>query len=336
MTKITLKPLADQVILITGASSGIGLVTAKLAAERGAKVVLVARNEQSLADAVAEIVAKGGDAIHAVADVGDIAQVRAAAAAAIARYGRIDTWVNDAGTAIYAKLVDTPLDEHQRLFQTNYFGAVHGALTAVEHLRENGGAIVTVGSIASDLPSPILSAYSASKHAVRGFVDALRMELAADGLRIAVTLIKPAGIDTPIAQNAAKHVDGDGMIPPPVYDPTLVARAILDAAEHVRRDVTVGGAGRLQVLIGKHFPALIDLAAPFMEPVMSDPDRRPSPSTIFAPGRHGQERSGVQPGRKTSLYTAAQLHPAVTRAVLLTGAAAAAVGLLVSRRRRRG
>ena len=334
MTKITLKPLADQVVLITGASSGIGLVTAKLAATRGARVVLVARNERSLVDAVAEIEAAGGDAMYAVADVGDIAQVRAAAAAAIARYGRIDTWVNDAGTAIYAKLVDTPLDEHQRLFQTNYFGAVHGALTAVDHLRDRGGAIITVGSIASDLPSPILSAYSASKHAVRGFVDALRMELAADGLPIAVTLIKPAGIDTPIAQNAAKHVDGEGMIPPPVYDPTLVARAILDAAEHVRRDITVGGAGRLQVLIGEHFPALLDVIAPLMEPIMSDPTRRPSPSTIFAPGRHGQEGSGVQSGRKTSLYTAAQLHPAVTRTALLAGSVALA-GFLVARRRDR-
>ena len=334
MTRITLKPLSDQVILITGASSGIGLVTAKLAAERGAKVVLVARNEKSLTDAAAEIVAAGGDAIHAVADVGDIAQVRAAAAAAIARFGRIDTWVNDAGTAIYAKLVDTPLDEHQQLFQTNYFGVVHGALTAVDHLRANGGAIITVGSIASDLPSPILSAYSASKHAVRGFVDALRMELIGDKLPISVTLIKPAGIDTPIAQNAAKHVDGEGLLPPPVYDPTLVARAILDAAEHVRRDITVGGAGRLQVLIGKHFPALLDVTAPFMEPMMSDPTRRPSATTIFAPGRHGQERSGVQPGRKTSLYTAAQLHPAVTRTALIAGVAAVA-GLIVARRRGR-
>ncbi|WP_375421917.1 SDR family oxidoreductase [uncultured Sphingomonas sp.] len=334
MTKINLKPVADQVILITGASSGIGLVTAKLAAERGAKVVLVARSEKSLADAVAEIATAGGDAIYAVADVGNMAQVRAAAAAAIARFGRIDTWVNDAGTAIYAKLVDTPLDEHQQLFQTNYFGVVHGALTAVDHLRENGGAIITVGSIASDLPSPILSAYSASKHAVRGFVDALRMELIGDKLPISVTLIKPAGIDTPIAQNAAKHVDGEGLLPPPVYDPTLVARAILDAAEHVRRDITVGGAGRLQVLIGKHFPALLDVTAPFMEPMMSDPPRRPSPTTIFAPGRHGQERSGVQPGRKTSLYTAAQLHPAVTRTALIAGAAAVA-GLIVARRRDR-
>ncbi|HVF94934.1 MAG TPA: SDR family oxidoreductase [Sphingomonas sp.] len=317
--KIALKPLAEQVIVITGASSGIGLVTAKMAASRGAKVVLVARNAQSLRRAVAEIEASGGEAMFAVADVGDIAAVRAAAASAIARFGRIDTWVNNAGTAIYAKLVDTPLDEHQKLFQTNYFGAVHGALTAVEHLRAHGGAIITVGSIASDLPSPILSAYAASKHAIRGFVDALRMELGADGVPIAVTLIKPSGIDTPIAQHAANHVDGEGRIPPPVYDPTLVARAILDAAEHVRRATTVGGAGRLQVLVGRHFPWLIDATAGLIEPVMSDSSKPRTGSTIFAPLQPGRERSGIQPGRKTSLYTTAQLHPRTARTVALLG-----------------
>ncbi|RZL18669.1 MAG: SDR family NAD(P)-dependent oxidoreductase, partial [Sphingomonas sp.] len=219
---VSLKLLADQVVVITGASSGIGLVTAKLAAGRGAKVVLVARNEAALAKAVEDIRAEGGDVIFAVADVGVIEEVQAAANVAIARYGRIDTWVNNAGTAIYAKLIDTPLDEHRRLFQTNYFGAVHGGLTAIKHLRIKGGAIITIGSIASDLPSPVLSAYSASKHAVKGFVDALRMEITADKLPIAITLIKPAGIDTPIAQHAANHVDGEALIPPPVYDPTLV------------------------------------------------------------------------------------------------------------------
>ena len=332
---VVLKPLAEQVVVITGASSGIGLVTAKLAAARGAKVMLVARNEASLRDAVKTITADGGDAAYAVADVGDIAAVRAAAAATIARFGRIDTWVNNAGTAIYAKLVETPLDEHWQLFRTNYFGTVHGALTAFDHMRVAGGAIVTVGSIASDLPTPILSAYAASKHAVKGFVDALRMEFIADALPIAVTLIKPAGIDTPIAQHAANHVEGEGLIPPPIYDPALVAEAILDAAQHVRRDITVGGVGRLQVLIGTHFPDMLDAVSGLLEkPLSTTAMKKTEATTIFAPSQSGQERSGRQPGRKTSLYTAAERHPAAVSAALVGLGLAGATALLLRWRSR--
>lgn len=140
----------------TGASSGIGLVTAKLAASRDAKVMLVARNEASLRQAVEAIAVTGGEAAYAVADVSDMDAVGAAAAAAIERFGRIDTWPNVAGTAIYGRLVDTPLEEHAQLFRTNYFGTVHAALVAHEHLRAAGGAFIAVGSIAADLPSPIL------------------------------------------------------------------------------------------------------------------------------------------------------------------------------------
>lgn len=331
--KTKLKPLDQQVMVITGASSGIGLVTAKLAAERGARVLLVARNGTALADAVEEITVKGGDAGYAVADVGNVAAVEAAADMAVARWGRIDTWVNNAGGAIYGKLIDTPLDEHERLFRTNYFGVVHGSLTAVEHLREKGGALVTVGSIASQLPAPILSAYSASKHAAKGFIDALRMELIGDALPISVTLVMPSGIDTPIARHAALHIEGDGLIPPPVYDPTFVAEAILHAAEHVRREITVGGGGRLQVLFGTHLPAVLDLMAGPMSKVMANA-KRPGPnrSTLFVPGRGGDERSGVQPGRKFSLYTTATLHRGAVGLVALGIAGAAA--LIANRRLR--
>lgn len=324
--KITLKPLRDQVIVITGASSGIGLVTAKLAAERGAKVMLVSRNEDSLAEAVAQITATGGQAAFAVADVGDNEAVRAAAAATVARFGRIDTWVNDAGTAIYAKLTETPLDEHERLFRTNYFGTVHGTLIAVEHLRSDGGAIITVGSIASEIPTPILSAYSASKHAVKGFIDALRVELLADRVPISITLIKPSAIDTPIAQHAQNHMEGEAKLPPPLYDPKLVADAILDAAEHERREITVGAAGRAQVLFGTHFPWLFDRLATLTIPMMTDKSRaRTRSTTMYAPTQHGQERSGVQPGFKSSLYTSAELHPIARRTAKLAGLAGAAV-----------
>lgn len=334
--RIDLKPLPEQVVLITGASSGIGLVTAKAAAAAGAKVMLVARNEAALAAAVTAIETAGGKAAYAVADVGDAAQVRAAADAAIACFGRIDTWVNNAGATIYAKLADTPLVEHERMFRTNYFGVVNGATVAVEHLRENGGALITVGSVASDIPSPIMGAYAASKHAVKGYIESLRIELRGDGLPISVTLVKPAGIDTPIAQHAANHGAGEAMIPPPVYDPDLVAKAILDAAEQPRREITVGGAGRAQVLFGTHFPSLFERLAPMMADRLFDPSKaKTAGNTLFGATEAGRERSGDQSPRRTSLYTATQLHPAAAAAIGIVAAAGLGAGLLLLRPFRR-
>lgn len=327
------KPLDSQVIVVTGASSGIGLVTAKRAATEGASVLLVARNAEALGQAVREIEAAGGDADHAVADVGTAAEVEAAAAKAIARWGRIDTWVNNAGTAIYAKLADTPLGEHERMFRTNYFGVVNGSMAALPHLRESRGTLITVASIAADIPSPILGAYAATKHAVKGFIESLRMELEADGAPVAVTLIKPSGIDTPIAQRAASHIDGKAMIPPPTYDPDLVADAILAAATRPHRTITVGGVGRAQVLLGTHFPSILDRLSKLLIPTLAAPGSpRNGEGALFDTVDAGRERSGEQPGRRISLYTAAELNPA---ALLLGAVALTAAGLLLGRTRSR-
>ena len=333
--KIELKPLSEQVMLITGASSGIGLVTARAAAALGAKVMLVARDETALSQAVADIAGLGGDAAFATADVGDEGQLAAAAEQAIRRWGRIDTWVNDAGVGIVGKLVETPLAEHQRIFRTNYFGVVNGATIAMRHLREHGGALITVASVAADVPAPMLGAYAATKHAVRAFVETLRMELLADAAPVSVTLIKPSGIDTPFALHSANHAPGAAVIPKPVYAPDLVAEAILDAAEHARRDVTVGGAGRLQVLLAAHFPALLDRMAGLLIRQTYEPHKpRRERSALFEPsGRHRAQSGSLSP-RQTSLYTADRRHPVATLASAAFVAGIAS--LLLSQHRRRG
>jgi len=329
---LRLKPLDEQVIVITGASSGIGLVTARTAAGRGASVFLVSRDGAALAQIAAELTAKGCDADFHVADVGDVDQVRAAADGAVKRFGRIDTWVNDAGVAIYASLEDTPVDEHQKLFQTNYFGTVNGALAALPYLKRQGGALITVGSIVGDVAPPLMGAYGASKHAIKGFVRSLRIELQAAGAPVSVTLIKPSGIDTPVWRHAADHADGAGRIPPPVYDPMLVADAILDAAVHPRREVTVGGGGRLQVLFGTHFPRAWEAIAPIGAQLFTAHGKQqPRPSNLYAPVGNLAERSGKQSGRKTSVYTSVAKRPGLAGMVLAT---AVLGGVLAARRGR--
>jgi short-subunit dehydrogenase len=332
-----LKPTADQVIVITGASSGIGLVTARTAAKQGAKVLLVARSEDELGEIVRDINNAGGQADYAVADVADSAAVEAAAAKAVERFGRIDTWVNNAGSVVYSRLLHLPEDEHQQLFQTNYFGMVHGCRAAVPRLRDAGGALITVGSVASDMPSPVMGAYAATKHALKAYVESLRIELKEDAPRVSVTLIKPAGIDTPIGQHATNHEGGEAQIPPPAYDPQLVADAILHAAEHPTRNLTVGGVGRAQVLFRQLFPALFEALGPLAGKAAVDQSKeQPGPSNLFEAGPAGEERSGEHPSRlRHSIYTAAAKHPGTT-AVIGLGGLAVAVGVLFANGRRKG
>ncbi len=152
---VKLKKLSDQVIVITGASSGIGLATALEAARRGARVVLASRDEADIKKATDQISQKGGQAMPVVVDVGDQASVEALAEQAIVAYDRIDTWVNNAGVSIYGKLEEVPLEDAHRLFETNYWGVVHGSLAAVPHLKQHGGALINVGSELSETAMPL-------------------------------------------------------------------------------------------------------------------------------------------------------------------------------------
>lgn len=331
-----LKKLSDQVMVITGASSGIGLVTARMAARRGVRLVLNSRNEEALREITDEINASGGEAIYVAGDVGKLEDVRWLAAEAVRHFGGFDTWVNNAGVSIYGRLLEVSLEDQRQLFETNYWGVVHGSTVACEHLRARGGALIQIGSVLSDRAIPIQGAYCASKHAVKGFTDALRMELEEEGAPVSVTLVKPSAIDTPYKQHAKNYLAVEPENPPPVYAPETVAEAILHCAEHPQRDVFVGGGGKFLSTFGENAPRAMDKV---MERSMFDMQRsdRPSPpgraDSLHAPSRDGEERGGYSGHvAESSIYTKASLHPVLTGA-LIFGAGLALAALLPPRTR---
>ena len=326
-----LKRLEDQVVVITGATSGIGLATARMAAKRGAKVVLVARTESALCSLTEELRAAGADAIYVKADVRVENDMKAVRDAACIEFGGFDTWVNNAAVSIYGKVTDVPIEDHRLLFETNYWGVVYGSLIAAEHLADKGGAIINVGSTLSDRAIPIQGTYSASKHALKGFTDALRMELEHDMSPVSVTLIKPATINTPYPQHAKNFLPTDPALPAPVYPPSIVAEAILYAAENSVRDLYVGGAAKALSMASYYAPNLTDK---YMERTMFDADDRERHSSAQHKALHypsGElKETGDYPGRvaKTSLYTKARLHPRITAGSLAFLATALGFALL--------
>jgi short-subunit dehydrogenase len=322
-----LKKLRDQVIVITGASSGIGLVTARMAARKGARLVLAARSEDSLRNIVDEITGHGGEAIFVPCDVGREQDHRRILDAAVERFAGFDTWVNNAAISIYGRLLDVEPEDHRQLFETNFWGTVYGSKVACEHLRRRGGALINIGSTVSDRAVPLQGMYSASKHAVKAFTDALRMELEDERAPVAVTLIKPGSINTPYPDHAKNYMGERPSLPPPVYAPDLVAEAILHCAEHPEREIFVGSGGAVLSAMGRYTPRIADK---YMESNFFRQQRRDEPDLerrdgLYQATEDARER-GDYPGmtRETSMYTKASMHPMFTGALLLAAGLAAA------------
>ena len=313
--KIRLKKIGKQVLVITGATSGIGLATARMAAARGARLVLAARSTEALQELSDEIYRNHRhQALCVEADVGKQDDVRAIVRAAVERFGGFDTWINNAGIGMYGKLEDIPIGDMRKLFETNFWGLVYGSLEAVEHLKQKGGALINVGSTESDRAIPLQGIYAASKHAVKGFTDVLRMELEAEGAPVSVSLIKPGAIDTPFPRNARNYLSSAPQHMAPVYAPEAVAEAILHCAETPVRDVFVGAGGKGNAALGYMAPRLADkYGEKYVIPGTHSGKPRSGRDALEAPSEKLEER-GDYPGHaaQTSAYTRASLHPLVT------------------------
>ncbi|OUL29176.1 short-chain dehydrogenase [Nostoc sp. RF31YmG] len=282
-----LKPINQQVVAIVGASSGIGRETAVKFAERGAKVVVSARSEPGLQSLVDEIHNLGGTATYVVADVSDFQQVKAIADKTVAEYGRIDTWVHAAATGIIAPFEKITPEEFARVVDVTFMGQVYGAMAALPYLKQEGrGALIHISSMEGRRSLPLQSPYSAAKHGLEGFLDALRVELQHEKWPISVTSILPATINTPFYNKVGSKLGVKPTGVPPYYQPDLVADAILYAAEHPTRDFVVGDAGKILDFVQRISPPLTDsllLAIAFKGQRTNEPKSEDAPNNVFAP-----------------------------------------------------
>jgi short-subunit dehydrogenase len=338
--KIKLKKLSDQVIVMTGATSGIGLATARKAARCGARLVLVARNEEALKLLSEDLNSHGTETMYIAADVANEDEVRRVAEAVIQRFGGFDTWMNVAGVGIFGKIEEVAVEDMRRLFDVNFWGVVHGSLAAIPHLKSRGGALINVGSETSDRAIPLQGIYSASKHAVKGFTDSLRVELEEEGAPVSVTLVKPASINTMFVEHAKNYLEVEPKLPPPVYSPEIVADALLYAAEHPTRDMYIGSRARLMKSAAHHMPGLLDKGMQrFIYRLMKSekPPRDRDDNSLYTYRTDLLERGGFDSHtRETSLYTSAVTHPrAANAAVLGAGLVLAAIWQARHRRQAR-
>lgn len=327
-----LKRLDEQVIVITGASSGIGRATALAAAAKGARVVLAARGVSALEDVAQHIHAAGGTAYVVPTDVSDQEAVRHLATEALGRFGTIDSWVNNAGVSISGRLEDIPVADARRLFDVNFWGMVHGSMAALPILKQKGGALINMGSITSDVAGPFMGIYSASKQAIKGFTDALRIELEAENAPVSVTLIKPGPIATPILEHQRNYLDRKATMPPPFYLPEDVATAILHAAQHPSRDLFVGGVTQLGTLAAQAMPHVSDTLFSILGPRTFRTDERAGieADNLYTPSQpvavRGDTRGHVP---RHSLSMQARVSPGVT-SLLAAGAVTAGILLKIA------
>jgi NAD(P)-dependent dehydrogenase (short-subunit alcohol dehydrogenase family) len=335
MTTVHLKPVEEQVVVLMGASSGIGRETALRFARRGTKVVASARSEPGLHSLVEEIRGSGGEATAVVADTTEFGQVKAVADRAVEEYGRLDTWVHLAAVGLFATFAETTPEEFERVIDVNLMGQVYGAMAALPHLKREGrGALIHISSVEAKRSFPFHSAYGASKHGIDGFLEALRVELRHEGWPISVTQVMPGTINTPFFDKGRTKLGVKPVGVPPIYEPETVANIILYAAENPVRDLVSGGAAQVLILNQRLSPRMLDAIlttrAGFSPQKTEEPRSEDDPDNLYAPIQgHDTARNGFR-ALSRSLYNWLQRHPTVRRGA----AVGTALGLWAALQRR--
>jgi NAD(P)-dependent dehydrogenase (short-subunit alcohol dehydrogenase family) len=330
-----LKPVEEQVVVLMGASSGIGRESAARFARRGAKVVVSARGEEGLASLVEEIRRGGGQATAVVADTSDFEQVKAVADRAVEEYGRLDTWVHLAAVGLFATFEQTTPEEFARVIDVNLMGQVYGAMAALPHIKREGrGALIHISSVEAKRSFPFHSAYGASKHGIDGFLEALRVELKHEGWPISVTQVLPGTINTPFFDKGRSKIGVKPVGIPPIYEPGTVANIIVYAADNPARDLVSGGAAQALILNQRLSPRMLDAVlttrAGFAPQKTEEPRSEEDPDNLYGPIRgHDTARNGFRAFSR-SLYNWLEMHPTVRRGAI----AGSALGLLAALRRR--
>ncbi|WP_340563175.1 SDR family oxidoreductase [Streptomyces sp. GSL17-111] len=250
----------QRVVVVTGASAGVGRASARAFGERGAKVALLARGTRGLQGAAREVEAAGGTALPLPVDVADHAALAEAARRVEAELGPIDVWVNCAFSGVFAPVVEVRPEEFKRVMEVTYLGYVHGTLVALSHMRPRGrGAIVQVGSALAFRGIPLQAAYCAAKHAVQGFTESLRCELLHERSSVRVTMVQLPAVNTPQFDWVLSRLPRRPQPVPPLYEPETVARTVVHAAAHPRRRAYwVGGSTVGTLLANRLAPGLLD------------------------------------------------------------------------------
>ncbi|GII21803.1 SDR family oxidoreductase [Planosporangium mesophilum] len=250
----------DQVVVVTGASGGVGRAVARRYGSRGARVALLARGEEGLEAAAAEVRARGGKALAVPVDVADFDAVDEAAERVESELGPIDVWVNDAFTSVFAPFTEIGPEEFARVTEVSYLGYVYGTKAALSRmLPRDRGAVVQVGSALAYRGIPLQTAYCGAKHAIQGFNEALRCELLATGSRVRTTMVQLPAVNTPQFDWVLSRLRRRAQPVPPIYQPEVVAGAVVYAADHPeRREYWVGGSTVATLIANAVAPGLLD------------------------------------------------------------------------------